>query len=355
MLDINLIRNKPEIIEKDLRKRDMREKIKDLEKLRELDRNWRDAKQESEKLRHQRNVVSREIAQLKKQGKDISAKIKIAKDLPAKIEKSDEKRDMLRKEMNEILMRLPNILHESVPVGVDDTDNVVVKKYGKKTKKDFEIKSHVDILEKQDFADTEKAAEVSGSRFYYLKRELVLLDLALMRYAMDILHKKGFILMEPPFMMRREPYEGVTSLDDFKDVMYKIEDEDLYLIATSEHPIAAYHLDDVIDEDKLPLKYAGLSPCFRKEAGSHGKDTKGIFRVHHFNKIEQFIFSKPEDSWKFHEEMIKNAEEVVKGLELPFRIVNVCTGDIGTIAAKKYDLEVWMPVQNKYRELISCS
>jgi seryl-tRNA synthetase len=204
-------------------------------------------------------------------------------------------------------------------------------------------------------ADIEKASEVSGKRFYYLKNELVMLDFALQKFALDILFKKGYILMSPPPMLRRFAYEKMVSMEDFEEVMYKIEDEDLYLIATSEHSIGAYHLNEVLEAKKLPLKYAGISPCYRKEAGSHGKDTKGIFRVHNFNKIEQFVFCRPEDSWKIHEELLAVSEEIFQKLELPYRVVNVCTGDMGGIAAKKYDMEVWMPGQDTYREVVSCS
>jgi seryl-tRNA synthetase len=167
--------------------------------------------------------------------------------------------------------------------------------------------------------------------------------------------KKGYKPVEPPFLMRREPYEGVVALSDFEDVLYKIEDEDLYLIATSEHPVAAMFMGEVLKAEDLPLKFVGISANFRKEAGAHGKDTRGIFRTHQFNKIEQFVFSRPEDSWGFHDELLGNAEELVQKLGLPYRVVNVCTGDIGTVAAKKYDVEAWMPAQNAYREIISCS
>ena len=222
-------------------------------------------------------------------------------------------------------------------------------------KPDFEIRSHVDLLELLDLADIPRAAKISGARFYFLKNELVMLDLAMQRLALDMLIKKGYTPVYPPFMMRREPYEGVTDLADFEDVMYKIDDEDLYLIATSEHPMAAMHMGEVFEPTDLPLKLAGISTCFRKEAGTHGKDTKGIFRVHQFNKIEQFVFSHPDESWKIHEDLISNIEEYFQALEIPYRIVNVCTGDIGIVAAKKYDLETWMPVQETYMERGSCS
>jgi seryl-tRNA synthetase len=203
--------------------------------------------------------------------------------------------------------------------------------------------------------DVERAGKIAGARFFYLKREGVLLDLALRIFALEAMFKKGYVPIEPPFMMRREPYEGVVALSDFEEVLYKIENEDLYMIATSEHPMAAMFMNETLKAEDLPLKMAGLSTNFRKEAGAHGKDTRGIFRTHQFNKIEQFIFCKPEDSWKLHEELLQNAEELVQKLGLPYRVVNVCTGDIGTVAAKKYDIEAWIPAQNGYREIISCS
>jgi len=201
----------------------------------------------------------------------------------------------------------------------------------------------------------EKAAEVAGARFYYIKGDLVLLNHALLSFAMDFMKKKGFIPVEPPYLLRREVMEGVISLKDFEDMIYKVEGEDLYLIATAEHPIAGLHMDEILDGKDLPLRYVGISPCFRKEAGTHGRDTKGIFRVHQFNKVEQFVFSRPEESWEEHERLIANAEELYQLLGIPYRIMNVCIGDLGTVAAKKYDLEAWLPGQGKYREVVSCS
>ncbi len=202
--------------------------------------------------------------------------------------------------------------------------------------------------------DLDRGAKVSGSGFYYLRNELVLLDYAIMRYAIDHLVLKGYTLIEPPYMIRRKPYEGVTDLADFEDVMYKIEDEDLYLIATSEHSLAAMFIDEVLNAEDLPVKLVGVSPCFRKEVGTHGKYTKGLFRIHQFNKVEQFIFCLPEQSWGLHEELQMNCEELYQGLGLHYRVVNVCTGDIGIIAAKKYDVEVWM-ADGEYREIGSNS
>ncbi len=355
MLDIRLIREKTKEVRKNLEKRDDKEVLKHFDLLVKKDEQWRCNLQDLEKLRAQRNVLSKEIAELKKKGKSASKKLKLAKALPKKIGDLEEKTRELKKEVNGLLLTIPNLLHESVPFGESEEDNKTIKKQGKIPKFKFKPKSHVDLLEELDLADIERAAKVSGSRFYYAKNELVMLDLALKRLALDMLIKKGFTPIEPPFMIRRKPYEGVTDLADFEDVLYKIESEDLYLIATSEHPIAAMYMNEILDVKKLPLKYAGISPCFRKEAGAHGKDTKGIFRVHQFNKIEQFIFCKEEDSWKLFEELLKNAEQLFKKLKLPYRVVNICTADIGTVAAKKYDIEAWYPVQKKYREVVSCS
>ena len=258
-------------------------------------------------------------------------------------------------ELRLIQMTIPNILHQSVPYGEGEEDNEVVREWGGRPEFEFTVRSHVDLLETLDVGDIPRAAKISGARFYFLKNELVLLDLAMQQMALGILVAKDYTPVYPPFMMRRRPYEGVTDLADFEDVMYKIENEDLYLIATSEHPMAAMHMGEVFEPTDLPIKLVGISSCFRKEAGSHGRDTKGIFRVHQFNKVEQFVFSHPDDSWEIHEELILNEEEFIQALKLPYRIVNACTGEIGTVAAKKYDLEIWMPGQGTYREVGSCS
>jgi len=355
MLDIRLIRDTPEIVKKDLQKREDSEKLAWVDEVLELDKQWRALNVDKEKLRASRNEVSKEIASLKKEGKDASSKLKEASEIPKKIEEIESKQDALKEKIDYYLMRLPNILHESVPVGADDTENESVKLVGKKPTFDFTPKSHVDIIEEQNLADTSRAGKISGARFWFLKGSLAMLDFALQKYAIDFMFKKKYTIVHPPFMMNRESYEGVTDLGDFEDVMYKIEDEDLYLIATSEHPLTAMYMGEILEADKLPIKMCGISSCFRKEAGAHGKDTKGIFRGHQFNKIEQIIFCKPEESWHYHEELMQNASEFFESLGLHFRIVNICTGDIGTVAAKKYDIEAWYPVQNAYREVVSCS
>jgi len=355
MLDIKFIREHPDIVRENLKKRRDPEKLQMLDELLQYDRQWRQQLTQLNELRHRMNLATAEIAGLKKAGEDAAQKIEEARKIESKINETEKLVDENREKVDYILLRLPNLLHESVPLGEAEEDNVPIRKWGDIPKFDFPVRDHIDLALDLDIMDIERAGKVAGARFYYLKNEGVLLDLALIQFAISELIKKGYTPVEPPFMMRRKPYEGVTALSDFEEMLYKIQDEDLYLIATSEHPMAAMFMDEVLNAQNLPIKFAGFSTNFRKEAGAHGKYTRGIFRAHQFNKIEQFIFCRPEDSWKMHEELIRNAEELVQKLGLPYQVVNVCTGDIGTVAAKKYDIEAWMPAQNKYREIISCS
>jgi len=346
MLDIKLIREHPEIVKKDLQKRCEPEKLEMLNNLIEYDIQWRMLLTEANELRHKRKLITTQVANLKKQGKDASKQIEQAKNIPQEIKKLETKVAQYREKADLLLMKIPNILHETVPFGKDEHENVVEKLVG-------EPPSHVEIASDLGLIDFERAAKVSGHGFYYLKGDLARLDFAIITYTIDFLINRGYTLIEPPLMMHRKPYRkpylGVTDLEFFGDQLYKIENDDLYLIATSEHPMAASFMDEVILTKDLPVKYVGVSPCFRKEVGAHGKYTKGLFRVHQFNKIEQFIFCHPDDSWKLHEELQKNSEDLYKGLGLHYRVVNVCTGDIGIIAAKKYDIEVWM-ADDTYRE-----
>jgi seryl-tRNA synthetase len=355
MLDIKLIRENPEFVKNNLAKRGNPENGKMLEALIALDAEWRQNLSKLNDLRHERKMMTAEIGKLKKAGKDAGEELEKAKSLDSESTSIQAKVAEAEGKTHEYLMQLPNLLHESVPVGKDDSGNVEVRSWGVIPKFGFDVKNHIDLGLNLDIIDVERAGKVTGSRFFYLKGEGVLLDMALMSFALEEMTKKGYLPVEPPYLMRRDAYEGVTALGDFEEVLYKIEDEDLYLIATSEHPMAAMYMNEVLKEEELPLKLAGISACFRKEAGAHGKDTRGMFRTHQFNKIEQFVFCTPEESWKLHEELLRNAEELVQKLGLPYRVVNVCTGDIGTVAAKKYDIEAWMPAQNAYREVVSCS
>lgn len=356
VLDIDLVRNDPDVVRKDLEKRGDTDGLRLLGELIRRDDQWRKLKQQANEFRRRRNQISREIGRGRdKESTAAREKIDEAERLGGDIERLEQKIGVLASDIRTDLLRIPNLLHESVPIGRDDTENVEISRWGIPKKIDWELKPHGDLIEHLRIGDFKRAAKVSGAGFCYLLDRLVLLDLALVHYTLDFLVRRGYTLVETPMMMRRKPYEGVVDLSDFETMMYKAEGEDLYLIATSEHPIAAMYMNEIIDEGILPLKYAGVSTCFRKEIGAHGVDTKGLFRTHQFNKVEQFVFARPEESWTVHEELIHNAEDIFRELEIPYRVVNVCTGDIGTVAAKKYDLEAWSPRGGIYREVVSCS
>ncbi len=375
MLDIKLIRETPDLVRGDLIKRGELDKLKWVDEILELDARWRENLRKINQLRKERNQLAVQIGKRKKVGEPIDDLLRRSNEIVKQIEVLKREVDKLKEKIDYYLWRLPNITHESVPTGKDDTENVPIRFWGKarvwegfldtfleesRGKMEYETlewrpKLHVDLLELLRGADLERAAKVSGARFYYLMNELVILDLALVRFALDRLIEKGFTPVIPPYMVHRFVEEGVTSFDDFEDVIYKVEDENLYLIPTAEHPLAGLHANEIIEGKDLPLLYVGFSPCFRKEAGTAGKDTKGIFRVHQFHKVEQFVYSRPEESWEWHEKIIANAEEIFQALEIPYRIVNICTGDLGYVAAKKYDIEAWMAGQGKFREVVSAS
>ena len=355
MLDIRFVRANPDAVKSDLKKRNDTDKLAWVDELLKKDARSRELKVETDLLRQRRNSIAREINAARKAGQDATDLMTEAANLPQKIKDCDTEQEENATTIHSYLMRLPNILHDSVPVGKDDTENVEIKRVGTPKTFDFELRSHGQLAADRGWADFERATKISGAGFYFLKGSLVLLDMALQRFAIDQLAENGYIPVIPPYMINRTSYEGVTDLEDFEKVMYKIDGSDAYLIATSEHPIGAMYQDEIFEEKDLPLRLAGISPCFRREIGAHGLDTKGLFRVHQFTKVEQFVFCKPEDSWKIHEELLTNAENIFQKLGLPYHVVNICTGDIGTVAAKKYDIEVWMPRENAYKEVVSCS
>jgi len=355
MLDIRIIRTDAELVRDNLRKRRNPENLEMLQRLIQSDKRWRQLLRKVNELRHERKVLTIEVAALKKKGKSADAVISKAREIDLEITALQMQVKKLEYKSKCRLMKIPNLLHKSVPIGKDENDNVPIRKWGEPKEFSFSVKNHIDLALDLDLIDVERAGKVAGARFFYLKNEGVLLDMALMNFALEEMIAKGYTPIEPPFFMKRKAYKGVVVLSDFEKDLYKVENEDLYLIATSEHPMAAMFMDEVLMEEHLPLRFVGISANFRKEAGSHGKDTRGIFRTHQFNKVEQFVFCKPEDSWKMHEELIQNTEEIVQKLGLPYQVVNVCTGDIGTVPAKKYDLEVWFQAQNAYREVVSCS
>jgi len=355
VIDIELIRREPEKVEANLARRRNPEHLRLLAEVRAADAQWRAALRIADKLRRRRNELSRKMADARGKGDPPPDLVAEAKSIPDQLKATEAEEGDLLKSRDTLLRRLPNLLDGSVPFGKDDSENVVLTTWGTPSPGGPELKSHSEVLEGLGMADFDRAHGVSGSGFYYLSGAFVLLDLALQRFALDLLISRGFTPVVPPYMLRREPYEGVTDLADFENVMYKIEGEDLYLIATSEHPLAALHQGEILDERDLPIRLAGLSMNFRKEIGGHGVDQKGIFRVHQFEKVEQFVYCRPEQSPEILEELRGNAEEVFRRLEVPYRVVNVCTGDLGSVAAKKYDIEAWFPRQQAYREVVSCS
>lgn len=373
MIDVRLLREKPELYYESCRKRMAGKEIVD--RFLDLDTQWREVLKELNDLKHEKNELSKSISSGIKKGLDVSEIKEKVVNLNSKIGELEKKLKDIESGRDAAASSVPNLLHETVPVCKGDENNQFMRLSGRArvfqedveyfrqntgNSGDFDTidrrpVSHVDLEDQLNIVDLERAGKISGARFFFLKNRLYKLELALINFAVDFLSERGFSVVEPPFMMNHRSLSGSTDLETFRDAVYKIEGEDLYLISTSEHPIASMLQDEILEEKELPIRVAGVSPCFRKEAGAHGKDTKGIFRVHQFFKVEQFVFCKEEDSWDFFEEVISNAEEIYRQLEIPFRIVNVCSGELSVLNAKRYDLEGWFPAQGKFRELVSAS
>ena len=351
MLDMKMIRENPENIRKMLKDRAVQF---DLDLLLELDKKRREMIISTDNLRKKKNEMSIKISEAKKTSNEIAPLIQEMQLVSQELAKLEEVQHETESEYSKLALTIPNVLHKSVPCG-DDSANKEIRKWGTIPQFDFEVKDHIDISENLNLLELERAAKTAGARFYYLMGDLVKLNQSLIQFGLDFLSEKGYTMSQPPYMINRKAMEGAVILDDFEDVIYKIEDQDLYLIGTSEHAMVSMYADEILDGNSLPARYSAISPCFRKEAGAHGKDQKGIFRVHQFEKIEQFVFSKPEDSWNEHENMIAITEEFFQKLEIPHKVVLLSSGDMGKISAKTYDLEVWMAGQNAYREVVSCS
>ena len=352
MLDPKIFRDEPEKIRKMLKDRAVEF---DFDKMLELGKKRRSLMQETDELRQKRNKMSITIGQAKKSNEDTSSLLtdmgKISKDL----DKLEQLQKTVESDYTNLAFSIPNMIHKSVPIGPDESANVEVRKWGETPKFDFDVKGHEEIAEKLDILDIQRASKIAGARFYYLKGDLVKLANAITSFAFEFLSEKGYKLIQPPYMINRKSMEGAVIAEDFEDVIYKIQDDDLYLIGTSEHAIASMYSDEILEGKSLPDRFGSISPCFRKEAGAHGKDQKGIFRVHQFEKFEQFVFSKPEDSDIEQDKMIGNSEEFYQKLEIPHRVVLLSSGDMGKVAAKTFDIEAWMPGQNAYREICSVS
>ncbi len=355
MLDMRMFREHADVLRADHDKRDIPHD--NIDSVIRLDEEWRQARYDSDQLRKKRNEAARGIAAAKKSGDEAASKAIMAEvaSIGSEIDALTEKADACLLERDSIRMRVPNILHESVPVGEDDQKNTLHSLRGEKIELKFEAKNHNDLIEQNNWVDLARGAKVAGSRFYFLQGDLARLEMALQQYSANFLVGRGYTLVQPPLMMNREAYEGVTDLADFETVMYGVEPDKYYLIATSEHPLTAMRMDEIIEPAELPIKQVGISQCFRREVGAHGLSDRGIWRVHQFTKIEQIIICNPDDSWDHHEELLSNAVELWDSLDLHYRIVNICTGDMGTVAAKKYDLEAWLPGAGAYKEVVSCS
>ena len=355
MLDMSMFREKSDILRKDHDKRKI--PYDNIEEVIRLDNAWKQASYDSDLLRKSRNEAARGIANAKKSGDSESVKkiMDEVSSIGARIEELTKISDDYLKQRDTVRMRVPNILHESVPVGEDDQKNTLHSLHGQKKDMNFQPKNHNEIIETNGWVDLARAAKITGSRFYFLQGDLARLEMALQSYTTNFLVKRDYTLVQPPLMMNREAYEGVTDLADFETVMYGIEPDKFYLIATSEHPLTAMRMDEIIEPSELPIKLVGVSQCFRREVGAHGLSDRGIWRVHQFTKIEQIIICNPEDSWSHHEDLLSNATELWDSIDLHYRVVNICTGDMGTVASKKYDLEAWLPGVEDYKEVVSCS
>ncbi|CDK43843.1 serine--tRNA ligase [Listeria monocytogenes] len=354
MLDVKLLRNNFDEVKQKLQNRG--EDLGEFEKFGELDKRRRTLIVETEALKSQRNEVSQEIAKLKREKQDADAKIEEMRVVGDRIKTLDIELREIDEKLDMILMSIPNIPHESTPVGESEDDNVEIRKWGEVSAFDFEPKAHWDLGTDLDILDFENAAKVTGSRFVFYKKLGARLERALINFMMDLhSNEHGYEEMLPPYMVNRASMTGTGQLPKFEEDAFLIEAEDYFLIPTAEVPVTNYHREDILKAEDLPRKYTAFSACFRSEAGSAGRDTRGLIRQHQFNKVELVQFVKPEDSYVALEKLTGNAEEVLRRLELPYRVLSMCTADLGFTAAKKYDLEVWIPSYNSYREISSCS
>ncbi|HHQ1118613.1 TPA: serine--tRNA ligase [Listeria innocua] len=354
MLDVKLLRNNFEEVKQKLQNRG--EDLGEFEKFGELDKRRRTLIVETEALKSQRNEVSQEIAKLKREKQDADAKIEEMRVVGDRIKTLDIELREIDEKLDTILMSIPNIPHESTPVGESEDDNVEIRKWGEVREFDFEPKAHWDLGTDLDILDFESAAKVTGSRFVFYKKLGARLERALINFMMDLhSNEHGYEEMLPPYMVNRASMTGTGQLPKFEEDAFLIEAEDYFLIPTAEVPVTNYHREDILKAEDLPRKYTAFSACFRSEAGSAGRDTRGLIRQHQFNKVELVQFVKPEDSYAALEKLTGNAEEVLRRLELPYRVLSMCTADLGFTAAKKYDLEVWIPSYDSYREISSCS
>ena len=354
MLDMKRLRTNFDEIKEKLAHRG--EDISELDHFGELDERRRKLITEVEQLKAKRNEVSQQIPQLKKEGKDADSAIKEMREVGDRIKEMDQELNDIEEKLQHILLSIPNVPHESVPVGEDEDDNIEVRQWGDVTDFSYEPQPHWDIATSLGILDFERAAKVTGSRFVFYKGLGARLERALLNFMMDLhAEEHGYEEILPPYMVNRTSMTGTGQLPKFEEDAFRIEEWDYFLVPTAEVPVTNYYRDDILKADNLPQKFVAFSACFRSEAGSAGRDTRGLIRQHQFNKVELVQFVKPEDSYEALESLTNNAETVLQRLGLPYRVMSMCTGDLGFTAAKKYDIEVWIPSQNTYREISSCS
>jgi seryl-tRNA synthetase len=353
MLDLKFVRSNLDNIREMLKNRQY---DLDISRFEVLDRERRERLTVLEELRHRRNQVNDKIAAMKKKGEDASTVISEMKEVSSSIKEKEKELPRFVDELNDLLMVTPNMPHESVVVGKDETDNPVIRTWGEITKRDFEPLPHWEIGEKLGILDFSRAAKLAGARFVIYRGMGARLERALINFMLDIHTKEhGYTEILPPFMVNSASMTGTGQLPKFEEDLFKIKDWDLYLVPTAEVPITNIHREEILSEEELPVYYVAYTPCFRSEAGSYGKDTRGLIRQHQFNKVELVKFTRPEESYDELEKLTLNAEEILKRLGIPYRVVSLCTGDLGFSASKTYDLEAWLPGQNLYREISSCS
>jgi len=351
MLDIKFIRENPDLVKQGCQKKQVKV---DINLLLEVDKKRRETLQALEDIRAKKNEASKQIAQMKDE-KEKQTKILEMRELDRNHDRINESFKKLDKEFNKLMAKVPNPPLEEVPTGKDETENVVLREVGEKPKFDFEPKDHLVLGESLDLIDVKRAGKVSGTRFGFLKKEAALLEFALINFGLEILMKEGFVPVIPPVMIKPEMMEGMGYVERGSEEMYFLEKDNFFLVGTSEQIIGPMHANEILDEKELPKRYVGFSSCFRREAGSYGKDTKGIFRVHQFDKLEMFSFTHPEKSKQEHQLMLSLEEKLMQSLKIPYRVVQMCTGDLGDPAASKYDIEAWIPSQERYRETHSTS
>ncbi len=353
MIDIRLVREHSELVRDNIKRKFKEEKLPLVDKILKKDKEWRKLKTEIDSLRSERNNISKEISEAKRKGKDDKSLLKKAKQIPEKIADIELKAEVLRQEIDEMLMFIPNIIHKDVPIGRSDKDNVVREVIGKPKEFDFPVKNHAELGEELGVLDFDNSAKISGTGFYFMKGDLALLNQALISYARDFMISKGYLYIEPPLMIHENVLKGVYSKAEIDAMSYKIEGEDSYLIATSEHPLIGMYIRKMLNHTNLPIKLTAYSMCFRREIGSHGIDEKGLYRTHQFNKQEMIVICHPDDSWKFYKELLDLSKELFKSLKIPIRVLESCSGELSDLKARGADVEVWSPRQKKYFEVTS--